>query len=91
MTTQDSIPNLRNLGPKSMVWLANVGIHNRADLETIGTLEAFRRLWIAGHKPSLLMLYALHGALHNCDWQMLEPEIKLELQAQANLVKKDFA
>jgi DNA transformation protein and related proteins len=88
---RNNIPNLRNLGPKSTTWLANIGIYNRTDLETIGILEAFRRLWIAGQKPSVVMLYALYGALHGCDWRMLEPDTKLELQTQAKLIKQEFA
>ena len=60
---------LRNIGPKSAAWLRQVGLRSRADLEAVGTVEAFMRVKRAGFKPSLNLLYALEGALRDCHWQ----------------------
>lgn len=62
---------MRNLGPKSREWLAGIGVHNLADLQRFGIEAALMKLFAAGRKPSVLMAYALAGALMDCHWQAL--------------------
>lgn len=73
---------LKNIGPKSRVWLAEIGIHTLEDLEALGAVETYRRL--KANRPtevSLNMLWALQGALLNIHWNALSPDMKADLRA----------
>jgi DNA transformation protein len=75
--------SIKNMGPKSSVWLREIGIDTLEDLEAIGAVEAYRRLKAA--RPTEVTLNALWGmqaALLNIHWNMLTPEMKAELKAQ---------
>jgi DNA transformation protein and related proteins len=74
---------LLNLGPKSTMWLASVGIHHIEDLQRVGSVSAFRELKLRGYNVSKLMLYALEGALLGCHWNKLPPERKRDIIAEA--------
>ncbi|MEM7050814.1 MAG: TfoX/Sxy family protein [Acidobacteriota bacterium] len=71
---------LSNLGPTSVRWLVEVGIERPSDLETLGAVEAYRRIRGAGLAVSLNLLYALHGALWNVSWIDLPAEVKADLR-----------
>ncbi len=72
------ISKMRNLGSLSEAMLAKIGVNSSADLEQLGAVEAFKRLQAGDEKVSLVMLYAMHGALTDQAWEMLPP---LERQA----------
>lgn len=74
---------MRNIGPKSAAWLRQVGLHTRQDLADAGPVDAFMRVKRAGFKPSLNLLYALEGALHDCHWQDVSTERRSEMVAAA--------
>ncbi len=74
---------MRNIGPKSAAWLRQVGLHTRQDLADAGPVDAFMRVKRAGFKPSLNLLYALEGALHDCHWQDVTTARRSELVAAA--------
>ena len=74
------ISKMRNLGPKSEAMLAKIGVNSSLDLEQLGAVEAFKRLQAGNEKVSLLMLYAMHGALTNQAWEMLLPDEKQALK-----------
>lgn len=80
-----SAEELRNLGPVSLRWLADAGIHSRADLERLGSVAAFKKVAEAGHKPSANLLYALEGALLDLRWDRLSEEVKHNLLERAGL------
>ena len=79
----DNPLKMRNIGPKSSAWLRQVGLRTREDLEAAGALDAFMRVKRAGFKPSLNLLYALEGALHDCHWQEVPESRRSELVARA--------
>ncbi len=84
MRTQHSeIAQLKNLGPKSAQMLAAIGIHDRAQLSEIGAVDAYRLLKLRGHNPSMVLVYAIQGALDDVHWNELSPELKGELQREA--------
>ena len=73
---------LRNLGGRSAALLHGIGVDTRADLEEIGAVGAYRKLLEAGAKPSLSLLYALHGAVTDRDWNALPATEKAHLKQQ---------
>jgi len=80
----DDLSRLKNIGPVSVRQLREVGIENAAALRKLGALAAYRRLKHAfPREVSLVMLYALEGALRGCHWNRLPPGVKEKLQAAA--------
>ena len=77
---------LKNIGPTSAQWLRAVGIHSRADLERLGSLEAFRLVKAHGFNAGLNLLYALEAALEDIHWTALSPQAKAKLKAAAKAV-----
>ncbi len=67
------IRDLRNLGPRSEVMLAEIGIHDAESLRRRGGLVAYLALRRAGVTKSLNALWALVGALEpwpeGTDWR----------------------
>ncbi|MFC3682341.1 TfoX/Sxy family protein [Hydrogenophaga luteola] len=71
--------DLPGLGPKSLAMLAAAGIHGRADLERIGSVQAYLRVKAAGQNASLNLLWALEGALTGEDWRVVAREERTRL------------
>ncbi|MEH6632490.1 MAG: TfoX/Sxy family DNA transformation protein [Halopseudomonas aestusnigri] len=74
---------LKNLGPKTVPHLVEIGILSRDDLAALGTEEAFRRIYFRYRdeiRLSLNYLYALEGAIDGCDWRWISEERKNELR-----------
>jgi DNA transformation protein len=76
------ISEMRNLGPACESDLNAVGIDTAQDLLDVGIEAAFIRLLqgrvargLSTHGCNAAYLYALHGAVHNCDWRDV-PETK---------------
>ena len=80
----DELLMLKNLGPKSVSWLHQVGIHTKKDLEKVGALGAYQRIAAHGFKPSLNLLYALEGALTHQLWNKLPLATRQKLDFQIN-------
>jgi DNA-3-methyladenine glycosylase I len=74
---------LPNLGPASRRWLAAVGVHNRRDLERLGSIDVYRLLKQHGYPASLNLVYAIEGALRGIDWDRLPAKLKKELKTRA--------
>jgi DNA-3-methyladenine glycosylase I len=83
MPRSHELSSLRNLGPASQQWLGAVGLRTRADLERIGAVNAYRLLKGQGYRVTLNMVYAIEGALRDCDWKRLPATLKTRLQAEA--------
>ena len=75
---------MRNLGPTSLTWLAEIGIHDLEEIRTLGAVETYARLRFRfGRKISRNMLHALAAALADIDWRQLTPQHKAELDREA--------
>ena len=75
---------MRNLGPKSRQWLAEIDIHDINELRTVGAVEAYARLRFRFGRPiSRNMLHAMAASLADVDWRRLSPEHKAELDRAA--------
>ena len=70
-----------NLGPKSAGWLWAIGIHTVEELRAVGAVPAFLELRRAGFDVSVVMLYALEGALTGTHWLEVKRTRKQELLA----------
>jgi hypothetical protein len=82
-TPADPVSRLRNLGPVSARWLCEAGIATRADLERLGPVEAYQRVKaVRPREVSLVMLWALAGALLDCDYRAVPAELKERLRRQ---------
>ena len=79
---------LLNLGPKSTRWLGSAGIKSRDDLDRVGVIGACELLLRAGHPASVLMAYALEGALTGCHWNKLPAESKQWLRVEFAEMKR---
>lgn len=80
----DDLTTLKNLGPASARQLRDVDIPDAAALRKLGALAAYRRLKHAfPRQVTLVMLYALEGALRDCHWNRLPPGVKERLKKAA--------
>lgn len=74
------VETLRNLGPRSVDLLAEVGITTVEQLHELGSVEAYRRLRFAfGKRVSLNMLWAMEAGLRDMHWKYLTPADKEKL------------
>jgi len=77
------LTSLPNIGPRSAAWLAAVGIHDRAALERLGSVRAYRKVLESGARPGLNLLYALDGAQLDLRWDRLPEAVKANLRLRA--------
>lgn len=80
---QNDLMALKNLGNTSVNWLLAIGIHSRDELAHIGAIEAYNRIRRRGIKVSKVLLYSLHGALHDQHWTQLGDSEKQRLLVRA--------
>jgi len=76
---------LRNIGPTSARWLAEVGIGSADELRRVGAAEAYRM--VKAWRPwdvTLILLWALEGAICDIDWMDVTPERRLELRREVD-------
>lgn len=74
---------MRNLGPVSERQLREIGIDSPAALRRLGAVAAY---WRLKHRfpreVTLVMLYALEGALRDLHWNRLPADMKERLRAE---------
>ena len=84
VTGQDRpISEMKNLGPKTSLWLAEIDIHSERDLRSRGIIDAYIEL--KGRNPrgvNLMMLWAMQGALMDINCLYLPDEIKTALKQE---------
>jgi hypothetical protein len=80
---------LRNLGPKSAQWLADVGIATRSQLAQIGAIGACRLLLHAGLPVTRNLAYAIVGALMDCNWRTIPFEFRKQLVLEFNSLRQE--
>jgi hypothetical protein len=81
---------IRNVGPKSAAWLRQIGIRTEEDLRKLGAVEAYRRVKLAGFKPTLNLLYSMAGAEDDCHWTALSEERKSSLVLAADGIDQEM-
>ena len=74
---------IKNIGPKSRMWLHEIGINSLEDLQTMGVVESYRLLKTTfPAEITLNMLWGLQAAVLNINPKMITPEMKAELKTQ---------
>lgn len=76
------IEKVKNVGPKTAVWLHDIGIHTAADLHALGAVEVYKRLRASRPDVTLNALWALQAAMMDISYTQLPLEIKDELLTQ---------
>lgn len=76
---------MRNIGPVSRRWLAEIGVYSESDLHEVGSVKAYRMIKARnGKNGSLNLLWALEGAIQDIDWRDLSAEEKEALKNQVS-------
>lgn len=79
-----ALDQLLNLGPASATRLKDVGIADEAGLRGLGAVAAYRRVKHAfPRETTVVLLYALAGALADTPWTALPSAVRDQLRRQA--------
>jgi len=76
MCDEAELSSVRNLGPASAKMLASAGLHDLDDLRELGPVLSFLAVRQCGHQPSLNLLWAIYGAIHDVGWNTLSESVK---------------
>jgi hypothetical protein len=90
---KDLAKQLRNVGPKLAAKLIEARIDSPEKLRQLAAKKAFEKMYAAGDSYgdfNAAYLYALEGALRDCDWLSIPDHIKQEYKeyAQSLQIKK---
>lgn len=79
------LAGLRNIGPTTAGWLTDVGIKTVQELDSLGSVDAYRRLKAARPaEVTVLALYALEAALLDVPWTDLPLDVRERLREAAD-------
>ena len=88
---QNNLPvtTLRNLGPKSAVMLAEVGIRTIGELRAIGAAKAYVRVKATRSRgDSVNLLWSMAAGLDGRGWQEVSMEEKALLLAEVRRLRR---
>ena len=83
---------LRNVGPKLAEKLVAAGIETPEKLRRLGAKKAFEKMYATGDSYgdfNAAYLYALEGAIRNCDWLDIPEKIKRDYQEYAQALQSN--
>lgn len=90
MTSQkakDMAKQLRNVGPRLAARLIAARIDTPAKLRRLGAKEVFERMYAQGDAYgdfNAAYLYALEGAIRDCDWLEIPDSVKQDFKKYAH-------
>jgi len=80
---------LRNLGPKSAMMLAEVGIHTIGELRSIGAVKAYVRVRaVRSRGASVNLLWSMAAGLDGRGWQEVSAEEKASLVTEVRRFRR---
>ncbi|MHC4842150.1 MAG: TfoX/Sxy family protein [Planctomycetota bacterium] len=79
MNKNETISDLKSLGPKSQLMLERAGVDSVHKLRELGAVRAFARAKAANRGVSLNLLWALESALCGLPWQTVAKEHRTSL------------
>lgn len=75
------VARLRDIGPTTAGWLADIGVTSAENLDSLGAVEAYRRLRAARPaEVTIVALYALEAALLDVPWTDLPLDVRKRLR-----------
>ena len=83
---KDLAKQLRNVGPKLAAKLVEAGIDSPEKLRQVGAKKAFEKMYATGDAHgdfNAAYLYALEGAIRDCDWLEVPDKLKQEYKQYA--------
>ena len=83
---KDLAKQLRNVGPKLAAKLVEARIDSPKKLKRLGAKRAFEKMYAEGDSYgdyNAAYLYALEGAIRDCDWLEIPQKIKQEYKEYA--------
>jgi len=81
----ERLSELKNLGPVGERRLLDIGISTRKDIEEFGPANIYRLLRERGYNVSIVMAYALQGAIMDLHWNELPEEIRQQLKIDCKI------
>ncbi|WMW24971.1 TfoX/Sxy family protein [Methanolobus sediminis] len=81
------LSQLPNIGKKLEELLEQAGITNPAELQELGSKEAFDRLLLIDETACMNKLYALEGAIQGIRWHQLSENDKKSLKEYYHSLK----
>lgn len=81
---------LRNVGPKLAEKLIEAGIDSPTKLRQLGAKKAFAKMYATGDAYgdyNAAYLYALEGAIRNCDWLEIPEDVKQDYRTYAQILQ----
>ena len=91
-SAEDLSRQLKNIGPKLAAKMIEAGIDTPEKLRKLGARKAYRKMYENGDKYgdfNAAYLYALEGAVRDCDWSDIPSTIKEECKAYAHELQKN--
>ncbi len=91
-TSEDLTRQLKNIGPKLAAKMIEAGIDTPEKLRKLGAKKAYREMYENGDKYgdfNAAYLYALEGAVRDCDWSDIPSAVKEEYKAYAQKIQKN--
>jgi DNA transformation protein and related proteins len=88
---QDNLPvtMLRNLGPRSAIMLAEVGIRTIGELRAIGAVKAYVRVRaVRSRGASVNLLWSMAAGLNGQGWQEISAAEKASLLAEVKRIQR---
>lgn len=90
LSARNRIAGVRNLGPKSVGRLVEVGIRDPDTLRRFGAAAAYHRVKSRfPNDTSLNLLWAIQGALMEIHWLDVPDEIKQQLRDELRMLADD--
>lgn len=83
---------LKNVGPRLAERLISVGIDTPDKLREMGAKKAFEKMYESGDAYgdyNAAYLYALEGAIRDCDWLNIPENIKSKYKEYANYLQRN--
>jgi DNA transformation protein len=81
MATDRPVVDLKNIGPITARHLHTIGVMSEAELRRLGPVAVYRRIkHVDPENTTIVLLYALQGALTDTHWNDLPKPVKQALQ-----------
>jgi DNA transformation protein len=71
-----ALSDLQNIGRVTERWLNGIGVFSESELRRLGAVKAYRLIRARESGVTLILVYALQGALMGMHWSRLPAQVK---------------